>query len=299
MRKVQILTDSCSDMDGELLARYNIDYVKMNTVLDGKTTPASLTWDYYSPKALYDTLRAGQRVTTTQVPVEEFQRAFRKYLSEGCDIVYVGCSLKQSGSVNTGKVVAGKLKEEFPDGEVYCIDSLRSCMGEGMLAIYAAERAAEGLPAASVAAAVEAARNRVNQFCTVHTLDYLRRAGRVKGSAAFFGNLMGVKPILICDADGEQTPLKKVKGRENSLREIVARMKEVIGPADQTIYLVHADCPAEELDTVTALLHQELPKATVRTGYIGPIIGASVGPDAIALYAWGKEVTYRVKETMQ
>ena len=50
---------------------------------------------------------------------------------------------------------------------------------------------------------------------------------------------------------------------------------------------------------MTALLHQELPKATVRTGYIGPIIGASVGPDAIALYAWGEEVTYRVKETMQ
>lgn len=299
MNKVQILTDSCSDLDGELLARYNIDYLKMNTVLDGETTPASLTWEFYEPKTLYDTMRAGRRVTTTQVPVEEFQRVFRKYLAEGCDIVYVGCSLKQSGSVNTGKVVAGKLKEEFPERGIYCIDSLRSCMGEGMLAIYAAERAAEGLSAAEIAAAVEAERNHVNQFCTVHTLDYLRRAGRVKGSAAFFGNLMGVKPILIADADGEQTPLKKVKGRETSLREIVTRMKEVMDPEDQTVYLVPADCAPEEIDCVLELLHRELPQATVHTGYIGPIIGASVGPDAIALYAWGREVTYRVKETLQ
>lgn len=299
MRKVQILTDSCSDLDSELLARYNIDYVKMNTVLDGEQTPASLTWEFYAPKELYDTMRAGRRVTTTQVPVEEFQRAFRKYLSEDCDIVYVGCSLKQSGSVNTGRMVAGKMKAEFPEGEVFCIDALRSCMGEGMLAIYAAERAAEGLSAAEVAAAVEGARNRVNQFCTVHTLEHLRRAGRVKGSAAFFGNLMGVKPILISDADGEQTPLKKVKGRENSLREIVARMKEVIDPANQTIYLVHADCAQEEIDFTLELLRQELPQAQVHIGYIGPIIGASVGPDAIALYAWGREVTYRVKETLQ
>ena len=32
MRKVQIITDSCSDLTPELMERYHIDYAKMNTV---------------------------------------------------------------------------------------------------------------------------------------------------------------------------------------------------------------------------------------------------------------------------
>ena len=60
MRPIQILTDSCSDLSGELLEKYNIDYCKMNTVYEGKETPASLTWEYYTPKALYDIMRAGR-----------------------------------------------------------------------------------------------------------------------------------------------------------------------------------------------------------------------------------------------
>ena len=32
-------------------------------------------------------------------------------------------------------------------------------------------------------------------------------------------------------------------------------------------------------------------------GYIGPIVGGSVGPDTVGLWAYGDEVTFRVGET--
>ena len=44
MREVKIITDSCSDLTTELMERYSIDYALMNTVLEGKTSPASLSW---------------------------------------------------------------------------------------------------------------------------------------------------------------------------------------------------------------------------------------------------------------
>ena len=44
MRKVKVVTDSCSDMIKELRDKYSIDYLMMNTVRDGKETPASLDW---------------------------------------------------------------------------------------------------------------------------------------------------------------------------------------------------------------------------------------------------------------
>ena len=297
MKNVKILTDSCSDLTGEFLEKYGIDYARMNTVYQGKETEASLTWEEYSPKKLYDIMRNGERITTTQVPVQEFMRIFRKYLDEGFDIIYIGCSTKQSGSVNTGAVSARDLLKEYPDSRITCIDSLNASIGEGMLAIYAAELAASGKGYDEIVDSVMNARNKVNQFVTVHSLDTLKRAGRVKASSAFFGNLMGVKPILISDANGEQTPIKKVRGRPKSLEEIVSQLAgNMEDPQEQTVYVAHADCSEEELDMIRQLIKDKIKCREICTVYIGPIIGASIGPDAIGVWGFGKEVTFRVGE---
>lgn len=294
MNKVKIITDSCSDLSGELLTKYDIDYAKMTTVCEGVQQEASLLWEYYSPKELYDKIRNGIRVTTTQVPPEEFTRIFDLYIND-YDIVYIGCSTKQSGSVNTAAVIAKQYKEKYPDSSIYCIDSLNASIGEGMLAIKAAEMRDEGKSAKEIFDSVSAMRNNVREFITVHTLEYLRRCGRVKATAAFFGNLMGVKPILISDANGAQTPVKKVKGRKNSFAEIVDLMKENITDSeDQTIYLVHADCDPAEIEALKNETLSKIKCKDVLPLYIGPIIGASVGPDAICLFAFGTEVTYAV-----
>lgn len=292
-RKVKIITDSCSDLTPELMERYDIDYAPMNTVLDGVESPALLSWSDDDVHSFYDTMRSGKRITTTQVPVDVFHEIFERYIKVGYDIVYIGCSSKQSGSVNTANVVAARLKENYPETEIIVIDSLNASVGEGMLAIEAAKLASEGTTACEIEKAVTAMRKSINEYCTVHSLDALRRAGRVKGSAAFFGNLMGVKPIIIADADGAQAAFKKVKGRQNSISEIVALLKEtIIDPEMQTVYVAHADCKKEEVERVVELVRSEINCREIYTCYIGPIIGASIGPDAIGVFGLGKTVTF-------
>ena len=90
MANVKIVTDSCSDLGKDIREKYDIEYVRMNTVYKDEETPASLDWEYYSPKELYDIMRNGERVLTTQVPPEEFKNVFTKFLEEGNDIVYIG-----------------------------------------------------------------------------------------------------------------------------------------------------------------------------------------------------------------
>ena len=240
-------------------------------------------------------MRDGKRIITAQVSVEEFQRIFEEYLKQEMDIVYIGWSSKQSGSVNTGFVTAKKLMEKYEGSTIICIDSLNASMGEGMLAIEAAKLANDGASATEIEARILAIRKKVNQYVTVHSLDALKRAGRVKGSAAFFGNLMGVKPIIIADANGDQAAYKKVKGRQKSFEEIVALLKaSMIEPEKQVIYLTHADCAKEEIDGLVTLIKQEIPCSDVEVGYIGPIIGASIGPDAVGIWGFGQEVTYKI-----
>jgi len=296
MRQVKIITDSCSDLSKDLRDKYDIDYVHMNTVYEGKETPASLDWEYYSPKELYDIMRAGNRVLTTQVPQAEFEKVFSAYAEKGYDIIYISCSVKQTNSVNTGKMVALKVMEKNPAATIICVDSYNSSMGEGMLAIRAAELRDKGCTLQEIEKELIRIRKTINEFATLNTLDFLKKAGRVKASAAFFGNLLGVRPILIQEKNGHQTAIKKVKGRQNSLNELIAMLKDAIIDAEnQTIYVVHADCNPDEMKDFQDALKRELNCKDVHISYMGPIIGASCGPETVGIWGWGKEVTYEIQ----
>ena len=297
MRKVKVITDSCSDLNKELLEKYEIDYAKMNTVYNGVTSPAILTWTDEEVHKLYGIMRDGKRILTTQVPVDEFTRIYKLYSDKGYDIIYIGCSSKQSGSVNTGALVAKQFMEANPEVKIAVIDSLNACLGEGILVIEAAKLANEGKSLEEIRDHILKIRKTLHQYVTVHSLDTLKRAGRVKGPAAFFGNLMGVKPILVADANGEQAAFKKVKGRQNSFKEIVSLLKAGIkNPENQTVYIAHSDCSTEEVNQLVELVKAEIPCKDIFIGYIGPIIGASIGPDAIGVWGFGDEVEFKVGE---
>ncbi len=287
---VKIFGDSCCDLTSELRKLHSIDYVKRNVVIDGEEKPASLDWDVFTPSEFYGYMRKGIRTTTTQVPSAEYVERFTAALEEGCDIVYISCSGALSGSINTGIVVAQELMAKYPGREIYCVDALNSCMGQGVQLLKAAELRDAGKTAKEIADYITETRLNVNQFATVDTLDGLRRSGRVKASKAFFGNLFGVKPLIISDVKGQNVPVKKVKGRIASIDGLVEMMKEaIVDPEDQIIYVGHADC-VEDGRELAAKIKAAIPCKDTYLFDIGPIIGASVGPSMLAIYAYGKTV---------
>lgn len=289
MKNYAIITDSCSDLSKEVREKYSIDYVQMNITYDGKELPASLDWDLYTPSEFYGLMKAGTRIKTTQVPPASFDAAFKKHLSEGSDVIYIACSSALSGSVNTAKVIADELNEKN-ENKIYCIDTLNSCMGEGLMAIDAAKMRGDGKSVTEVVEYLEKNKQKYLQFGSVGDLTYLKRAGRVNASAAFFGNLFGVKPIIVSNRAGENFAFKKIKGRKNSLDEVIKLVKENIeNPEEQTIALVHADC-IDDANYMKDKIEKEIKPKEIYLNYIGPIIGASAGPDMIAIYCKGKEI---------
>lgn len=298
MKPVKIITDSCSDLTGELLEKYNIDYAKMRYTYSGTEKEAILTWSEEQIHELYNVMRAGERVTTAQVPHDEYTQIFTKYIEAGYDIVSISCSSKQSSSVNTSYVVRDELMAKYEGAKILCIDSLNSCVPLGALVIEAAKMAEAGKGADEIYEWVMANRKKVLQFATVHSLKTMHKAGRVKGATAFFGNLLGVKPILINDVNGYQTGYKKVKGRQNSFQEIVNLLKEnILNAEEQTVFLAHADCDKEEVELLRNMVKEAIPCKDIYVSYIGPIIGGTVGPDTVCLCAFGKDVTFSAEES--
>ena len=293
MANIRILTDTNSDLPRALREKHGVEYVKMCNVCEGNVIPAGIEFEGFGgAHAYYDLLRAGKRVTTTQVPAEEFRTFFTAALEAGDTVIYIANALPLSSSVNTAAVVARDLKEQYPEGKIYCIDSKNTCWGEAMLVILAAQLRDEGKSAEQIVAAVEEKRAFVNQFVTVGSLDMLKKSGRVKGSSAFFGNLLGVKPIIISDVDGQNVPIMKVKGRNASLDKLIELLAEsAIAPETQTVYISHADCPeAAEYLRQKALA---IGFANAEIGLIGSVVGACIGPDAVGVWCFGKEVTVK------
>ncbi len=288
-----IISDSTCDLNNELRTKYDIDYAYMNYVIDDKEYPAMLDWQYHSPKEFYDLMRNGTRITTTQVPREVFTDKFSAYLKEGKDVIYISCSSALSGSYNLATLIAKELMEEYPNNKIYCIDSLISSFGQGGLAIMAAQLRGEGKNAQEVADFLTENRLKMNQCGTCDTLEYLRRAGRVKASKAFFGNLFGVKPIIISDIAGQNYAYKKAKGALNAKRAIVEYLAQVVeNPEDQILYISHAD-DEESAILLRDLVMEQIPFADCHIGYIAPIVGSCVGPGAIISFCYGKEVTIK------
>ena len=291
-----ILTDSTSDLNKSIREQYGIEYVKMNYVIDGKEYPASLDWESHTSKEYYDLLRGGKHITTTQVPQELYRTVFENVLKDGKDLVYIACSSALSGSINLANVVARELNEQYPNNKIYCIDSLISSLGQGSMVIDAAILRQEGKTAAETTEIIEANKLKVNQCGTVASLEYLRRAGRVTASKAFFGNLFGVKPLIISDIKGQNYAVKKAKGKQNAYKEIANMMAEAVeGIEPDTLYLTHADCLAD-IEVLKQDILSVVPFKKVIIDVIGPIVGASVGPGTVISFCKGKEVTIEGKE---
>ena len=291
MRDYLILGDSTCDLNKEIREQYGIDYVQMNYVLEGREYPASLDWEEMGVHDFYNAMRDGKRITTTQVPAETFLAKFNECAEKGQDVLYVGCSSALSGSVNTANVVAKEVMEAHPEMKISCVDALNSSFGQGIQLMWASERKKEGKTIEETTDFLLKHRNCVNQCGTVADLSYLKRAGRVTASSAFFGNLIGIKPILISDANGQNFAIKKAKGAQNAKMEIVAYLNEVGKNLDkQTIYISHAD-DEKSVQTLAAMVKEGTGCKDVFTDYIGPIVGASVGPGTVIAYCVGKEET--------
>ena len=295
MGEFVILGDSTCDLEKAVREQYGIDYMPMHYIIDDIEYEASLEWEAHSAKEFYDLLRSGKRVFTTQVPKDTYEKTFRSLLENGKDVLYIGCSSALSGSVNTARTVAQELQTQFPNNRVYCVDALICSLGQGHLLMEASKRRAAGMSIADTAAYIESIRLKMNQFATVESLEYLRRAGRVKASKAFFGNLFGIKPLIISDVKGQNYAFKKVKGTTAAISAIAQLIVDTAEGNYENLYIVHADnlAGAQRLQEEVLKL---APFQNVMISTIAPTVGASVGPGTIGGYIYGKEVTIEGNE---
>ena len=53
----------------------------------------------------------------------------------------------------------------------------------------------------------------------------------------------------------------------------------------------------EEVELLKNMVKEKIPCKDINIGYIGPIVGGTIGPDAVVLSAFGKDVTFKAEES--
>jgi len=285
-----IFVDSTTDLPPNLAEEWGLQVIPYIFTMDGKEYHNYLDYREISVKDFYGALRGGKTASTTQVTTHRYMEAWKPFLEEGKDILYMCLSSALSKSHDQSVLAAREAAEAYPDRKVIAIDSKAASVGQGLLGYYAAKARDEGKSLEENASYVESLIPRLHHWVMADDLHHLRRGGRVSGASAFVGTMLSIKPILTMLPDGKLAPLHKVRGRNKAFDFFLERMDEyAFAPKDQTVFIAHSDAPelAHQLKTMIA---EKYGTKDFVINEIGPVIGAHTGPGTIALIYLGEKL---------
>ena len=283
----QLFTDATADLSTAVVTGLpHIEFIPME-VLVGDTNylygpGGNLTVDEF-----YTMQRNGQFASTSQISPSIYREFFEPYLKSGVDIVYLAFSSGMSGTINSARLCARELAEEYPERKIYCVDTLCASVGEGFIVREAARMQAEGMDAGALVQWVKENCLNVCHWFTVDTFQHLLHGGRVSAVSAAAGTVLNIKPLLHVDEEGKLKVMGKPRGHKQALKIKLDYMKAGWNPELGKLVIVgHGDCP-EVGKELCEQVKQQFPEAEVYLVDIGPVIGANTGPGMSALIYWG------------
>lgn len=219
--------------------------------------------------------------TSSQPSVQSMVDVFAAAVEAGDDVCGVFISADMSETLETARMAAEMVTATHPAARIELVDSRSNSMELGLAVLEAARAAAADATLDEVAAAARATIPRTRFLFVPHTLDYLRKGGRIGGASALLGSLLQIRPVLTV-VDGSTAVWGKVRTKKRALTEMVSALvadAESSGLAE--VFVHHIDDEAE--GRVLAAMVEEATGREAPLVGIGPVVGLHVGPSTVAL----------------
>ncbi len=297
MSNFVILTDSSSDLTEEIRGRFDIDYIEGHLQMpDGRSVPLCLNWtEDYQHDEFYAAIKKGAEYATSPANVAEFAERLISYVKEGKEVLAITISTALSGTYNFLIEARDAVLKDYPDAKIYCVDSLRYSVLEGMICVKAAQMRAEGKTAKEAYDWIEANKNCYHQMGWLDDLSFVARKGRMSNSKAFFGQLVGIKPLGDISSNGLTTVIGKAKGAKAGFAAILEYMEQTItDPTEQTIFVGTSDREKDADKLVEMIKERFKPKEVIKS-FVFPGCGVNIGPGLMAAFYFGKPISDDMK----
>ena len=292
MRQFILTCCSTADMTKEFFDKREIPYICFHFHIGekeysddlGQTIPFG---------TFYQMIRDGAQPTTSQVNVGEFEAFWEPFLKEGKDILHISLSSGLSGSYNSACTARDDLKAKYPDRKILVADSRGASSGYGLLVDSVADLRDQGMDIEAAYQWTLDNRLKVHHWFFSTDLTSYRRGGRISGTEAMLGTMLGICPLLNMDAPGHLIPRKKIRTKRRVIEELVKMMEQHVQDGKNysgKCFMCHSDC-IDDANKVRDLIEEKWSqlKGKIVINSIGTVIGSHTGPGTVALFFSGDE----------
>jgi hypothetical protein len=271
-RRVAVVTDSAADIPFDEMDRLDIHMVPVRVHFGDRSylDKVGITAEEFFAEIARNPLHP----KTSQPPPGDFRRQFEFLGSHFDAVVSVNLSRRVSGTCGAAEAAAVRVSTH---GKVTVVDSMNASLGQGLVAMYAAECAQAGYDAARVIEAARAIVRRTRTFGLVGSLEYAVRGGRVPRWVKNVADTLQLMPVLHNDRKGRVTAGGVLFGREQLKRKFARfvrrRMRDDV---PYRLLVGHANCEADgqwlldELTTDNVVYRRLLPCGTAFGVHGGP-----------------------------
>lgn len=292
MKEYIIATSSTCDLPRTWLDEHEIPFIPYSFTINDQ--PAVDDCKEESRAAIYAGMRQGDILKTSQINEAVYDQFFRKLLETGKDVLFLDMSEKMSVSFANCQLAAEAIRKEFPEQQLYVMDTRCISGGLGLLVIHCVELMEAGKSFEEVIAWGEENKLKIAHRFTVDDLIYLKRGGRVSNASALVGTMLNIKPVLYVPDAGTLDVVKKCIGRKKALHTILSSILHDLSLIDASgldMLLLHADCLSD-----VEFIRDEVKKAhpeigEIRISSLGVVIGAHTGPGLLTAFYICKERT--------
>lgn len=275
---IKVFTDSTNDLSPALLKENDIDVVPLYVGFeDGITYRDGVD---ITTEELFEKVNSLGKLPKTSAPSPvDFYNAFKPYIDEGRDIVYIGISEQMSSTLQNAKIAA----LEFPEGRIEIVDSMNLSSGVGLLVLKAADFAKEGLNVHEAAEKVRELVPKVRAQFVIDTLDYLYMGGRCSALQNFMSGILKIKPMIQV-VDGRMIVYEKTRGKFD--KAVDNMLAYAVGENDkinkERIMVTYAAGSVHDEYLEKQIMEKIAPKAVYRTE-AGCVISSHCGKGTIGI----------------
>ena len=282
MRKIQIMTDSASDISAADEKQHNISVIPFPVTLGGKSYTSRVDFDnegFYALLAEHDDLP-----TTSQVTPFQFVDIYLEQARAGVtDLILVLINSKGSSTYDNSVQAIRLFHEdypEYPDFRVHSFDGMGYNACYGAPVVEAAKMLEAGAGVEEICAYLEDILPRRQIYFGIYDLKYAAKSGRIPTAAAFLGTKLNLKPVMKI-FDREITTAAKCRGEKNLVEKTAQLSRADMEPG--TPYQLIYGCDESCLEEIRAAMREALGYEADAVYQIGAAVAANAGPRVVGV----------------
>ena len=272
-RRFAVIADSGADISDADMERLDIHMVPCRIQFGdhGYLDKVSITTDEF-----YEELETSPHHPTTSQPAPgDFRRQFQFLASHFDNVISINLTSAASGTFQAAELAAARTNAP---GRIHVVDSLNASLGQGQLAVLAAECAEAGLDVKTTLAAVRAQVPETRTYAILSDLRYAVRGGRLPRWVKSIADFLRLNPIICTTRDGRVSLGGFMFGSHNRIERFARYVARRVpkGPVEIGIGQAICEEDALEFENHVRELVPDIGKLVVTS--LGTGIGVHGGP---------------------